>query len=299
MAAGLTQEGLAERAQLSAHAISTLERGVRQTPHRETVQRLAEALRLSTRDCTVFEGAAQRLDARSVPSRRASALPQVESSPGPDDPPATLIGRAGEQTLLDHHLGVGIHPLKLAPVLLLADEPGIGKSHLLHDASRRARCSGWRVLQGGCQRRGDQEPYAPLLEALERHLQHQAPTDRRAALHGCAWLVRLLPELVELVSEPVALWTLPPEQERRLMFAAVGRLLSNTAGPAGTLLVLDDLQWAGADAHQKLQKHGAAYTLYLASEWPLAVSAVSTRGRVLQAPECGPRQGPSGTWQRL
>jgi hypothetical protein len=34
------------------------------------------------------------------------------------------------------------------------------------------------VLQGGCQRRGDQEPYAPLLEALERHLQHQLPTDR-------------------------------------------------------------------------------------------------------------------------
>jgi predicted ATPase len=32
------------------------------------------------------------------------------------------------------------------------------------------------------------------------------------------------------------------------MFAAVGRFLSNTAGPAGTLLVLDDLQWAGADA---------------------------------------------------
>ena len=92
--------------------------------------------------------------------------------------------------------------------------------------------------------------------------------------------MRLLPELVELVSEPVALRTLPPEQERRLMFAAVGRLLSNTAGPAGTLLVLDDLQWAGADAHQKLQKHGAAYTLYLASEWPLPVSAVSTRGRV-------------------
>jgi hypothetical protein len=33
-------------------------------------------------------------------------------------------------------------------------------------------------------------------------------------------------------------------------------------GPAGTLLVLDDLQWAGADANQRLQKHGAAYTLY-------------------------------------
>ena len=32
------------------------------------------------------------------------------------------------------------------------------------------------------------------------------------------------------------------------MVAAVVRFLANVAGPAGTLLVLDDLQWAGADA---------------------------------------------------
>jgi tetratricopeptide (TPR) repeat protein len=33
-----------------------------------------------------------------------------------------------------------------------------------------------------------------------------------------------------------------------LVFAAVTRFLTNVAGPAGTLLVFDDLQWAGADA---------------------------------------------------
>ena len=32
------------------------------------------------------------------------------------------------------------------------------------------------------------------------------------------------------------------------MFAAVARYLANVAGPAGTLLLLDDVQWAGADA---------------------------------------------------
>src|SRR5581483_4413632 len=48
--------------------------------------------------------------------------------------------------------------------------------------------------------------------------------------------------------EPLPPWTVPPDQERRLMFAAVERFLVNVAGPAGTLLVLDDLQWAGPDA---------------------------------------------------
>jgi tetratricopeptide (TPR) repeat protein len=60
--------------------------------------------------------------------------------------------------------------------------------------------------------------------------------------------VRLLPELLATAVVPAPSWTLSPEQERRLLFTAVGRFLANVAGPAGTLLVLDDLQWAGGDA---------------------------------------------------
>ena len=37
------------------------------------------------------------------------------------------------------------------------------------------------------------------------------------------------------------------------MFAAVAQYLANVAGPAGTLLVLDDLHWAGPDAIDLLQ----------------------------------------------
>jgi tetratricopeptide (TPR) repeat protein len=71
-------------------------------------------------------------------------------------------------------------------------------------------------------------------------------------LAGCAWLVRLLPELADGPIEPLPSWTLPPEQERRLLFAAVRRVLANAAGPAGTLLALDDLQWAGPDGLELL-----------------------------------------------
>jgi predicted ATPase len=71
-------------------------------------------------------------------------------------------------------------------------------------------------------------------------------------LQGCAWLVRLLPELAVGPIEPLPAWTLPPEQERRLMYAAVERFLANVAGPGGALLVLDDLQWAGPDALELL-----------------------------------------------
>src|SRR5215217_3498173 len=49
-AAALSQEQLAERAGLSARAISDLERGIHQTPHLETVRLLVDALRLDATD---------------------------------------------------------------------------------------------------------------------------------------------------------------------------------------------------------------------------------------------------------
>jgi tetratricopeptide (TPR) repeat protein len=75
----------------------------------------------------------------------------------------------------------------------------------------------------------------------------------------------LLPELATDPIEPLPAWSLPAEQERRLLFEAVTRYLANMAGPAGTLLVLDDLQWAGPDALDLLT------ALVRAEEAPLRV----------------------------
>jgi tetratricopeptide (TPR) repeat protein len=132
--------------------------------------------------------------------------------------------------------------------LLLAGEPGIGKSRLLWEVVGQARSGGFTVLASGCQRRGGHEPYAPLPAALRHHIRQQRPDRLREELQGCAWLIRLLPELVDGPVPPLPSWTLTPEQEQHLMVEAVIRFLTNVAGLAGTLLVLDDLQWADPDA---------------------------------------------------
>src|SRR5438093_11569644 len=74
--AGLTQEELAERANLSARAISELERGTRQFPYRSTMQLLGKALLLSPEQLAEFAQAGHRPAAASA-SLAMSAAPAV------------------------------------------------------------------------------------------------------------------------------------------------------------------------------------------------------------------------------
>jgi predicted ATPase/transcriptional regulator with XRE-family HTH domain len=60
VAAGLSQEALAERAGLSARGLSDLERGLRRAPQRQTVRRVAEALGLSPAARAALEAAVVR-----------------------------------------------------------------------------------------------------------------------------------------------------------------------------------------------------------------------------------------------
>jgi transcriptional regulator with XRE-family HTH domain/tetratricopeptide (TPR) repeat protein len=236
LAAGLSQEELAERAGLSRRGVSDLERGVKRSPHRDTILRLADALGLEGQERSLFAALAR---GQSSPLSGDRARP-------PDALPhhsAPFVGRRHELALLDDH-----RALRTPPLLFVAGEPGIGKSRLLAEAALCAAAQGWRVIAGGCTRRSGQEPYEPFVSALARAVRHTPPARQRMDLQGCGWLVRLLPELLETRVAPAPAWTVPPEQERRLMFDAVARYLANVAGPAGTLLVLDDLQWAGQDA---------------------------------------------------
>jgi transcriptional regulator with XRE-family HTH domain len=60
IAAGLTQEALAERARMSTNGIGSLERGDRRAPQRDTVALLADALKLTPPQRAAFEAAAGR-----------------------------------------------------------------------------------------------------------------------------------------------------------------------------------------------------------------------------------------------
>ena len=95
LAAGLTQEGLAERAGLSEHGIQKLESGATH-PYRDTAERLIRALNLSERDQAVLQIAARPKPRRQQsPRRGASDTPAVSHSHLPIQA-TTFIARSGE-----------------------------------------------------------------------------------------------------------------------------------------------------------------------------------------------------------
>src|SRR3954452_1454907 len=88
MAAGLTQEAIAERANLSARAISDLERGLSHAPRYDTLELLTRALNLSVEQRAALFAAARP----SLPSNDLEVAP-VRVVPLP---PSVLVGREQE-----------------------------------------------------------------------------------------------------------------------------------------------------------------------------------------------------------
>ncbi len=105
VAAGLSQEALAERAGLSARAISDIERGLRRAPYRATVELLSRALGLSPAEYAALEGtAARRRGPRTAPPVSSSSELPILLTPliGREQEVATavsLLRRAGVRLL--------------------------------------------------------------------------------------------------------------------------------------------------------------------------------------------------------
>jgi transcriptional regulator with XRE-family HTH domain len=240
LTAGLTQEELAEQAGVSRLTISSLERGVRRVPHKDTLRRLADSLQLPARDRVRLEAAGRN----KSPEGPAGAEGTITSVRCATSPP--LVGRGKHLDILERHVERAGPPL-----VTLAGEPGIGKTRLLQELAAYAALYGLRVLQGGCQRRRIQEQYSPVSVALAQHLSIQTSEQRQGVVRSFPWMAHLLPELAADLAEELP--SVPPDQEFRLMAQALADYLmapgsDSSTNALGTLLILDDLQWAGTDA---------------------------------------------------
>lgn len=122
VAAGLSQAALAERAELSARAISDLERGLHRAPHPSTVDLLAKALALTPQQRAVLLSAARTEMPEATDSQPAAPITRAQHIP---QPLTRLIGRERERDQARQLIGPGGRRL-----LTLTGPGGVGKTRL-------------------------------------------------------------------------------------------------------------------------------------------------------------------------
>jgi tetratricopeptide (TPR) repeat protein len=128
-------------------------------------------------------------------------------------------------------------------VVVLAGEPGIGKTRLVTEFARTAHDDGATVLAGSCHEESF-VPYQPFVEALRHYIACCPPAELAVQVTPRrAQLAAIVPEL-EDPRAPYGPTGLGAEQERFRLFETVSSLLADAAHLRPLVLFLDDLHWA-------------------------------------------------------
>jgi class 3 adenylate cyclase len=128
--------------------------------------------------------------------------------------------------------------------VLLAGEPGVGKTRLASEIARRAHADGGSVLLGRCDE-GLGAAFQPFVEALTHVAQH-TDDERLPSMLGprAGELLRLVPALESRLPGLSPTRSAEPQTEQFLLFEAVVDWLAAQSADAPVLLVLDDIHWA-------------------------------------------------------
>lgn len=129
-------------------------------------------------------------------------------------------------------------------VVLIGGDAGAGKTRLATEAAREFHANGAIVLSG----LNDSElslPYQPWIMVIEQLLRHLPPASLRARSHELAALRVLDPRIDRHVTGLGRAEPVDPEAHRHLLLQGLAALLAEASALSPTVLVLDDLHWAG------------------------------------------------------
>ena len=114
-------------------------------------------------------------------------------------------------------------------VLLIAGEPGVGKTRLMQEAVTVARGLRWLTLVGHAYDTEGMPPYLPFIEALQEYASVSQPGELEARLAEAGPEVALLvPALRRTPAEPASTQSDPETQRYRLFESVCDFLLKTT-----------------------------------------------------------------------
>ena len=130
-------------------------------------------------------------------------------------------------------------------LVMLAGEPGIGKTRTAQELASLATARGAQVLWGWCYEEEGAPPYWPWVQPIRSYVQ-QADSERlRSEMGpGAADIAELIPQTRAKLPGLEIPPELEPEQARFRLFDSITTFLKNAALNQPLMLVLDDLHWA-------------------------------------------------------
>jgi len=179
-------------------------------------------------------------------SSTSAALPPA-AAPAERTPFVARDSEAGElQRLLDRMLGGH------GGLVLVGGEPGVGKTRLARELLREAQQRSAVCTTGHCYEMEGAAPFAPFIEATEQAVRAIPQAVRAAMGELAAEISVVVPSLRRTYGDIPPSPSMPPDQQRRLVFGAYLEYLRQLTHKAPCVVLLDDLHWADEPSLQLL-----------------------------------------------
>jgi predicted ATPase len=180
----------------------------------------------------------------AMPDKAVAEFPRQQSLTPTRVAEDVFVGRQAELGLLQAALEDTL--AGRGRLVMLAGEPGIGKTRTAREFAAYAQKRGALVLWGRCHERAGAPPYWPWVQILRAYVQErdtaQLGTEMGA---GAVDIAAIVPEVRERLSDlPMPPRFGDPEQARFRLFDAFTTFLQRASEPLPLVLILDNLHWA-------------------------------------------------------
>ena len=181
-----------------------------------------------------------------APTRRAERTAEASAEAQATDDLGPFVGRELELERLRAALADALSGR--GRLVMLAGEPGIGKTRIARELVREAAGRGARVLWGRCYEREGAPPYWPWLQAIRSYVDGCDPVELRAQLGAGAMAVgEVVPEVARCLGDVEPAAPLPDEKQARFrLLDSLASFLKRAAAVRPIVLVLEDLDAADA-----------------------------------------------------
>jgi eukaryotic-like serine/threonine-protein kinase len=172
----------------------------------------------------------------------------AEAPTGEQNPLEGLAGRVfvGREAELKELRGAADEALaERGRLVMIAGEPGIGKTRTAEELATYAQVRGANVHWGRCHEDEGAPAYWPWMQVIRSYVREADPVALAWEMgSGAADIARVVPEVAERVGEITAPAEPEDESARFRLFDSISGFLASASTSRPLVIVLDDLHWA-------------------------------------------------------